>query len=123
MLDWRADIIILTETRLNNRVHWLMHSIRTQLQGYKAYNSSKPVPQDGRACSAGVMICVSESIPMHVVGIYAPEDHETRKRIYSYAAHAIKSAETAGQHLVIGGDFNAVLRPEDRSTGRQALME
>ncbi|PNH01492.1 hypothetical protein TSOC_012612 [Tetrabaena socialis] len=123
MLDWRADIIILTETRLNNRVHWLMHSIRTQLQGYKAYNSSKPVPPDGRARSAGVMICVSESIPMHVVGIYAPEDHETRKRIYSYAAHAIKSAETAGQHLVIGGDFNAVLRPEDRSTGRQALME
>jgi len=144
---WVADIIVLTETKTGNRTGWMKDALRKEPQGYRLYCSSKPRSSGKERCSAGVAIAIgarytragqvmhippppllhghlchckistSASTPLHVLGIYCPEDTLARTTIYVHCQTVLKQAKSNGEHVVLAGDFNAVLNPDDRSTG------
>lgn len=53
---------------------------------------------------------------LHLVGVYAPEDTALRAQIFEYLSTICRMCEGAGHAILIGGDWNAVLSPHDRST-------
>ena len=145
---WDADVLVLTETKTNNRTTWLKDVLRKEPKQYRLYCSSKAVSGTMATRSAGVAIAITgkysrstghvthtqmkaplqgyvchctiatpQSTPLHIIGVYCPEDTQTRTAIYAYCKTILKQTNDAGDHLLVAGDFNAVLSTEDRSTG------
>ncbi|PNH00350.1 hypothetical protein TSOC_013835 [Tetrabaena socialis] len=63
-------------------------------------------------------IATPGSKPLHVIGVYAPEELSTRKAIQKYCHAALIKAGKPGEHVIIAGDFNAVAHAGERSTGK-----
>lgn len=97
----RAGVIIAVAARLGGR-----HEVQPM-----------PAPPELAGYVAHCTIARQGGTPLHVLGVYCPEDAPTRQRIYEYCAHVQKRATTAGQHMLVGGDFNAAFLPNDRSSG------
>ena len=78
-----------------------------------------PVHLQGHVCH--IRIATPNSTPLDVIGVYAPENTDTRDAIHQYCTGAAAAAKAAGTHLVVAGDFNAVLHDSDRTgTGPEA---
>ena len=52
---------------------------------------------------------------LNLIGVYMPEDMAKRRSIYSYIRMITEICKDRGEDLIVLGDFNAVLHPEDRS--------
>ena len=60
-------------------------------------------------------IPTEDGTPLHLIGVYAPEKQETRNKIFEYLKDQATQCAQEG-HLLIGGDWNAVLHTDDRNT-------
>ncbi|GAB4823237.1 hypothetical protein N2152v2_010283 [Parachlorella kessleri] len=68
---------------------------------------------------AHIRLTSPTSRPLEVVGVYLPGDDKAKQKlIYEYITAADGRCKTEGTTLLVGGDFNANLFPEDRSSGQ-----
>ena len=51
----------------------------------------------------------------NIIGVYFPEDMDTRRDIYQYIESVAETCHKSGQPLLVAGDWNAVLLPTDRT--------
>jgi exonuclease III len=57
----------------------------------------------------------------HIMGVYMPHEphpYTTRGKLHDYIATVAEACLADGSFLLVGGDWNAVLHPTDRSSGR-----
>lgn len=65
-----------------------------------------------------VAMRMQTDVPLHLIGVYAPEDMEVRARVCKYLHDQVRMCRDNGHALLIGGDWNAVMQPSDRSTAK-----
>ncbi|GAB4813564.1 hypothetical protein N2152v2_000610 [Parachlorella kessleri] len=68
---------------------------------------------------AHIRLASPKGRPLEVVGVYLPGDDKAKQTlIYDYTSAASERCKKEGTTLLVGGDFNATLFPEDRSSGQ-----
>ncbi|GAB4816309.1 hypothetical protein N2152v2_003355, partial [Parachlorella kessleri] len=68
---------------------------------------------------AHIRLASPQGRPLEVVGVYLPGDDKAKQTlIYDYTSAAAERCKKEGTTLLVGGDFNASLFPEDRSSGQ-----
>lgn len=60
---------------------------------------------------------------VHLIGVYAPDAVPTMHKILEYLATQCTLAKAANHNICIGGDWNAVLNPSDRSSGEVSALD
>ncbi len=140
----QPDIMVLTETKLNSSMKWVTKKLLRDLPDYQHHSSSHSRPDQSGLGSGGVILLIkgqyattinkvevqpelaghlchailpSNGSYTHIIGVYMPgEEANTQKQIYQYIQEQATKNKTLGQTMIVGGDWNATLYPEDRST-------
>ena len=87
---------------------------------HKNYTYGKPLQQvDTPISLKGYLIHIlthnSQDIPIHIIGVYAPEESTIRADIYYYLQAVQNKATSLGHKVIATGDWNATLMEDDRS--------
>jgi exonuclease III len=137
----QPDIMVLTETKLNSSMKWVTKKLERDLPDYQHHNSSHSRPDQTGLGSGGVILLIyattinkvevqselaghlchvippSNGSYKHIIGVYMPaEETSTQKQIYQYIQEQATKNKTLGQTMIVGGDWNATLYPEDSPT-------
>jgi exonuclease III len=146
----QPDVFVITETKLTRKTKGRAYQWLSEL-GYKQYHQAATHTQQGAAgvsilvrktlaewglvnqvklpdmlggYMCGVQIRAPTSVPLEVIGMYAPSgqpgDKHIRAQLYKELKqrHALATSPGERYHMLVAGDFNAALMKTDRHTGK-----
>ena len=102
-----AGVLLALHHSLNHPHVLTVHQTPTHLQGYLVH----------------IHLSLPKSKPLHILGVYQEIAHDLRLDIQDSIFEYIKNLTpdgliTAGDNVLIGGDFNATMLKSDRSPSR-----